>query len=87
MPTIRTSLTTLVLLGAVAVLTACGLDGARQPLQPSTKSSLPATVQAACWPAHRHGNRGAGDITLRMPRQKDMPSAFEWQVCGPRMRS
>ena len=62
MPTIRTSLTTLALLGAAAALTACG--SMSSPAAPAfNQSSLPATVQVPAGQRIAMETVGAGDIT------------------------
>ena len=82
MPTIRTSLTTLALLGAAAALTACG--SMSSPAAPAfNQSSLPATVQVPAGQRIAMETVGAGDITYECRAKKDMPSAFEWVFVGP----
>ena len=82
MPTIRTSLTTLALLGAAAALTACG--SMNSPSAPAfNQSSLPATVQVPAGQRIAMETVGAGDITYECRAKKDMPSAFEWVFVGP----
>ena len=81
MPTIRTSLTTLALLGAAAALTACG--SMSSPAAPAfNQSSLPATVQVPAGQRIAMETVGAGDITYECRAKKDMPSAFEWVFVG-----
>ena len=82
MPTIRTSLTTLALLGAAAALTACG--SMSSPAAPAfNQSSLPAAVQVPAGQRIAMETVGAGDITYECRAKKDMPSAFEWVFVGP----
>ena len=82
MPTIRTSLTTLALLGTAAALTACG--SMSSPAAPAfNQSSLPATVQVPAGQRIAMETVGAGDITYECRAKKDMPSAFEWVFVGP----
>ena len=62
MPTIRTSLTTLALLGAAAALTACG--SMSSPAAPAfNQSSLPTAVQVPAGQRIAMETVGAGDIT------------------------
>lgn len=62
MPTIRTSLTTLALLGAAAALTACG--SMSSPAAPAfNQSSLPTAVQVPAAQRIAMETVGAGDIT------------------------
>lgn len=82
MPTIRTSLTTLALLGAAAALTACG--SMSSPAAPAfNQSSLPTAVQVPAGQRIAMETVGAGDITYECRAKKDMPSAFEWVFVGP----
>ena len=82
MPTIRTSLTTLALLGTAAALTACG--SMSSPAAPAfNQSSLPAAVQVPAGQRIAMETVGAGDITYECRAKKDMPSAFEWVFVGP----
>ena len=82
MPTIRTSLTTLALLGTAAALTACG--SMNSPAMPAfDQSTLPATVQVPAGQRIAMETVGAGDITYECRAKKDMPSAFEWVFVGP----
>ena len=82
MPTIRTSLTTLALLGAAAALTACG--SMSSPAAPAfNQSSLPATVQVPAGQRIAMETVGAGDITYECRAKKDMASEFEWVFVGP----
>ena len=82
MPTIRTSLTTLALLGTAAALTACG--SMSSPAAPAfNQSSLPTAVQVPAGQRIAMETVGAGDITYECRAKKDMPSAFEWVFVGP----
>lgn len=82
MPTIRTSLTALALLGAAAALTACG--SMSSPAAPAfNQSSLPTAVQVPAGQRIAMETVGAGDITYECRAKKDMPSAFEWVFVGP----
>ena len=82
MPTIRTSLTTLALLGAAAALTACG-SMSSPAASAFNQSSLPAAVQVPAGQRIAMETVGAGDITYECRAKKDMPSAFEWVFVGP----
>lgn len=82
MPTIRTSLTNLALLGTAAALTACG--SMSSPAAPAfNQSSLPTAVQVPAGQRIAMETVGAGDITYECRAKKDMPSAFEWVFVGP----
>ena len=82
MPTIRTSLTTLALLGTAAALTAWG-PMSSPAATVFNQSSLPATVQVPAGQRIAMETVGAGDITYECRAKKDMPSAFEWVFVGP----
>ena len=82
MPTIRTSLTTLALLGTAAALTACG--SMSSPAAPAfNQSSLPTAVQVPAGQRIAMETVGAGDITYECRAKKDMASEFEWVFVGP----
>ena len=71
MPTIRTSLTTLALLGTAAALTACG--SMSSPAAPAfNQSSLPTAVQVPAGQRIAMETVGAGDITYECRAKKDM---------------
>ena len=80
MPTIRTSLTTLALLGTAAALTACG--SMSSPAAPAfNQSSLPTAVQVPAGQRIAMETVGSGAAPLPL-REREGPAAKRWEGEG-----